>query len=82
MALVKASDVANLIRTECGIAIAEENDGKVIFSKEELLLIVAALLSKRQKMEADYIQKAVQVTMKNLKKNEGELEQLNLFDCK
>jgi hypothetical protein len=82
MALVKASDIANLIRTECGIAIAEENDGKVIFSKEELLLIVAALLSKRQKMEADYIQKAVHVTMKNLKMNEGELEQLSLFDSK
>lgn len=58
----KAGDIANIIRKQVGIVITEENDRKTVFSKEELLLVVAGIAHKR--VQAD--EKMVETVVKEL----------------
>lgn len=62
--IIKAGDIANMIRRECGIVITSENEGKTIFSKEELLLLVAYMTGKKQNSDEDFIEKVVEQTLK------------------
>lgn len=62
--MLKAGNIANLIRNECGIAITESNDGKTVFDKEELLLIIAGITSKKQQADEKFIVNIVSETLK------------------
>lgn len=61
--IIKAGDVANMIRKECGIVIDTDNDGKTVFAKEELLLVIASITGKRQKADESFIQNIVEKTL-------------------
>lgn len=61
--ITKSSDVANMIRIESGIAINDENNGNTVFTKEELLLIIAGITDKRHKADEKFIVNIVEATL-------------------
>lgn len=48
---LKASDLADTVRRECGIHIDDTNRGRGFFDKEELLYLLAGLTAQRHTME-------------------------------
>jgi len=63
MAFITAGGLANQIRKECGIAICEENDGKTVFSKEELLLVIASFTMRRRQAEENLVKETIKQTI-------------------
>lgn len=62
--MVKAEEIANMVRKQCGIPINADNDGKTRFFKEELLLILAMVHERKDSQEelhiTDVVRKVLQ----------------------
>ena len=72
--MIKTDELADLIRDKCDIKVDDANKGKIAFSKEDMLLIIAKLNQlevhiSNIKPNKDLVKEVVGLTMQHMKEN-------------